>query len=119
MGEWEPKLAKSGVIYKYKCPSINCTEEYIGESGRTFGNRYKEHVKATSPIHPHTSSTGHPVSPECFLIVDREAQGMTRNIKEAMYIRVNDPSLNRNLGKFQLPHVWGQVLKDTPTLHLK
>ena len=115
----DPKLAKSGVIYKYKCPTINCTEEYIGESGRTFGDRYKEHLKAPSPIHLHTSSTGHPVSPECFSIVDREAQGMARNIKEAMYIRVNDPSLNRNLGKFQLPHVWDQVLKDTPTLHLK
>ena len=62
---------------------------------------------------------GHPVSPECFSIVDREAQGMARNIKGAMYIEVNDPSLNRNLGKFQLPHVWDQILKDTPTLHLK
>ena len=115
----DPKLAKSGVIYKYKCPTINCTEEYIGESGRTFVNRYKGHLKAPSPIHLHTSSTGHPVSPECFSIVDKEAQGMARNIKEAMYIRVNDPSLNRNLGKFQLPHVWDQILKDTPTLHLK
>ena len=27
----DPKLLKSGVIYKYKCPTINCTEEYIGE----------------------------------------------------------------------------------------
>ena len=44
---------------------------------------------------------------------------MTRNIKEAMCIRVNGPSLNINLGKFQLPHVWDQILRDTPTLHLK
>ena len=115
----DPKLAKNGVIYKYKCPTINCTEEYIGESGRTFGDRYKEHHKAPSPIYLHTYSTGHPFSPECFSIVDREAQGMARNIKEAMYIRVNDPSLYRNLGKFQLPHVWDQILKDKPTLHLK
>ena len=91
------KLAKSGVIYKYKCPTINCKEEYIGESGRTFGDRYKKHLKAPSPIPLHTSSTGHPVSPECFSVVDREAQGMARNIKEAMYIRVKDPSLNKNL----------------------
>ena len=34
-------------------------------------------------------------------------------------VGVIDPSLNRNLGKFQLPHVWDQILKDTPTLHLK
>ena len=48
-----------------------------------------------------------------------EAQGLTRNIKEAIYMKVNDPSLNRNLGKFQLPQVWDQVLKDTPSLQLK
>ena len=110
----EPKLAKSGVIYKYKCPTINCTGEYIGESGKTFGDRYKEHLKAPSPIHLHTSSTGHPVSPECFSIVDGEAQDLVRNIKEAMYIRVNDPSLNRNLGKFQLPHVWTKYSRTHP-----
>ena len=115
----DPKLAKSGVIYKYKCPTINCTEEYIGEPGRTFGDRYKEHLKATSPIHLHTTLTVHTVSPECFSIVDREAQVMARNIKKAMYIRVNDPSLNRNLGKFQVPHVWDQILKDMPTLHIR
>ena len=116
---WLPKLTKSGVIYRYKCPNINCTKQCIGESGRTLGDRYKECLKAPSPIHLHTSSTGHPVSPECFSIMDRESHGLARNIKEAMYIRVNDPSLNRNLGKFQLPHVWDQVLKDTHSLHLK
>ena len=100
------KLTKSGVIYRYKCPNINCTEQYIGESGRTQGERYKEHLKAPSPIHLHTSTIGHPVSQECFTIVDREAHRLTRNIKEAMYIKVNGPSLNRNLGKFQLPQVW-------------
>ena len=90
-------------------PVVNCTEQYIGESGRSLEDRYKEHLKAPSPIHQHTSTTGHPVSPDCFTIVDREA----------MYIKVNDPSLNRNLGKFLLPPVWDQVLKDTPSLQLK
>ena len=70
----DPKLAKSGVIYRYKCPNINCTEQYIGESGRTLGDRYKEHLKAPSPIHLHTSSTGHLVSLECFL---HSGQGVT------------------------------------------
>ena len=115
----DPKLAKSGIIYRYRCLHMNCTQQYTGESGRTFGDRYKEHLKATSPIHLHTSTSGHPVSSECFSIVDREAQGLIRNIKEAMYTKVNGPSLNRNLGKFQLPPIWDQVLKDTPSLHLK
>ena len=60
----DPKLTKSGVIYRCKCPNIICTEQYIGESGRTLGDRYKEHLKAPSPIQLHTSAAGHPVSPE-------------------------------------------------------
>ena len=78
------KLQKSGFIYKYKCPQINCTEEYIVESDRTLGNRYKEHLKAPSPIHLHTIITGHPVCPDCFPIVDRESQAMARNITDGI-----------------------------------
>ena len=47
----DPKLTKSGIIYRYRYPHINCTEEYIGELGRTFGDRYKEHLKAPSTTH--------------------------------------------------------------------
>ena len=97
------KLQKSGVIYQYKCAHINCPEEYTGESGMELGDRIKEHLKAPSPIHHHSSSTCHPLSPDCFTILLREAQGTSGNIKEAMYIYFNDPSLNRNLGKYQLP----------------
>ena len=55
----DPKLAKSGIIYMYTCPHINCTEQYIGESGRTLGDRYKEHLKAPSPIHLHTLNSAY------------------------------------------------------------
>ena len=41
---------KNSVIYSYSCGRIDCEEEYIGESGRTFGERFKEHPKAPSPI---------------------------------------------------------------------
>ena len=36
----------------------------------------------------------------------------------AMYIQVNDPILNRNLGKYQLPYIWDWVLQDMLALHL-
>ena len=39
--------------------------------------------------------------------------------EETMFIRVNDPSLNRNLGKDWLPHIWDEVMQDTPTLHFR
>ena len=44
---------KSSVIYWFKCNKIDCEEEYIGESSRTFGERYREHLKALSPIYEH------------------------------------------------------------------
>ena len=60
---------------------------------------------------------GHPIKLDNFPIMDNESQYVTRTIKEAMFIRANDSSLNRNLGKCQLPHIWDEVLQDTPVLH--
>ena len=45
----DTKLQKSGVIYKYKCPQMNCPEECIGETGGAFGDRLKEYVRTPSP----------------------------------------------------------------------
>ena len=48
-----------------------------------------------------------------------EDQNLNRAIKEAIYIRVNNPSLNRNIGKYHLPHIWDEVLLNNPELKLK
>ena len=93
----DPMLKKSGVIYRYKCDRVECDEEYIGESSRTFGERFKEHQKAPSPIYDHYNISGHMVSIDNFSKVGREDQNLMRTIKEALYIRVNNPSLNRNI----------------------
>ena len=42
-----------------------------------------------------------------------------RTIKEALYIRVNNPSFNRNIGKYHLPHIWHEVQFNTSELKLK
>ena len=115
----ETILKKSGVIHRYRCGRVYYEEEYIGESGRTFGERFREHMKAPSPIIDHQNTTGHEVSLDSFSNVGREDNSIARNIKEAIFIRVNDPSLNRNIGKFQLPHIWDEVLARLPELHLK
>ena len=43
---------------------------------------------------------------------------MSRYIKESIFIRVNNLTLNNNIGKFNLPHIWGQGLINTPGLKL-
>ena len=47
--------------------------------------------RAPSPIFDHSQATGHSIKLDNFSIVDRESKGITRTIKEAMYIQVNDP----------------------------
>ena len=76
-------------------------------------------MKAPSPIHDHHNIMGHELSLENFGIVGREDQNFARAIKEAILIRVSDPSLNRNIGKYQLPHIWDEVLVKSPELKLK
>ena len=110
---------KSGVIYRYQCDRVECDEEYIGESSRTFGERFKEHLKAPSPFYDHFNITGHNVTMENFSIVGREDQNLCRWIKEALFIRVNNPCLNKNIGKYHLPHIWDEVLHNTSELKLK
>ena len=115
----DPLLKKSGVIYRYKCDRVDCEDEYIGESARNFEERYKEHLKAPSPIHDHVNISGHNVTIDNFTILGREDHNLLRTIKEALYIRVNNPSLNRNIGKYHLPHIWDEVLLNISELSLK
>ena len=111
--------SKSSVIYSYTCGEIDCDEEYIGESGRTFAERYKEHLKAPSPIFLHQDSTGHTTTLNNFKIIAKEDNSLARTIRESMYIRVNNPTLNRNIGKYNLPHIWDKILFSIPELKKK
>ena len=86
---------------------------------QTFGERYKEHLKEPSPIHQHSNQTGHPTSHNNFQIIGREGHNLARNIKESIFIRVNNPTLNNNIGKFYLPYIWYRVVLNTPGLNLK
>ena len=108
------KCQKSGIIYRFQFPHRDCLEAYTGESGRSFGDRLKEHLMAPFPIHHHSHIIGHSDNLECFTIVDRESQGVNWTRKEAMSIAVNDPCLNRKLGKCQLPHIWDMRYYWTP-----
>ena len=95
---------KSGMMYTCKCDREECDEGYIGESARTFGETFKEHLRTPSPIYDHVSITGHQTSIDRFSVVGMESHNLTRTVKEAIYIRVNNLSLNRNIRKYELLH---------------
>ena len=109
---------KSRLTYRFKCAHMSLEEEYIDESARTFwiGSR------STSGPPPPSITMVTPLVTASVLTISPQWVGtwtcsITRTIKEAIFIRANDPSLNRNIGKFQLPHIWDEVLQDTPVLH--
>ena len=110
---------QSNIIYWYRCGRTECNEEYIGELARTFEERFKEQLKAPSPIYEHDNTISHKTTVENFKIIGREGRGISRTIKEAIYIRVNNPTLNRNVGKYNLPHIWDKVLVASPELKIK
>ena len=95
-----------------------CNEEYIGEASDTFGERYKEHLKEPSPIHAHSTWVRHITTTENFTIIVREDHGLARTIKESICIRVNTPTLSRIVGKYNLHHIWGRFLFNTPDLKI-
>ena len=39
--------------YWFKCGRTKCDDEYMGESAKTFEERYKEHLRAPLPIFEH------------------------------------------------------------------
>ena len=115
----DPMVSNGGAIYWFQCGDLFCNDEYIEETSRTFGERYKEHLKDPSPIHQHSNHRDHPTRHNNFQIIGKEGHSLDRNIKKSIFIRVNNPTLNRNIGKFNLPHIWDRVLLDTPGFNLK
>ena len=91
----------------------------VGSQPELFEERYKEHLRAPSPTVEHQDTTGHTTTVENFKIISRQGKNMARAIKEAIYIRVNNPTPNRNTGKYNLPHVWDKVLFSISELKIK
>ena len=56
------------------------------------------HFRAPSFIYDHANTSGHHNNKDNVSIMGRESHKFTRTIKETIYIRVKDQSLNRNIG---------------------
>ena len=87
----DPMVNQSGAIYWYQCGNLGCDDEYIGETSRTIGERYKEHLKDPSPDYQHSNLTCHPTSHNKFKIIGREGHNLARNIKESILLRLIIP----------------------------
>ena len=82
----DPMVYQSDAIYWYQCGDFACDDEYIGETSRTFGERYKEHLKDQSPIYHHNNQTNQPINHNNFKVIGREGHHLSRYIKESILI---------------------------------
>ena len=84
------KLKKCGIIYCVKCDV--CDAEYIGETARTLGIRYKEHTdgKHDSAVQDHLNqSPGHKTTTENVSVLASEENWTARKIREAIHTYIN------------------------------
>ena len=74
---------KSGAIYWFRCGALHVMRN-TQERPRTFGERFKEHVKVPAAVHSHSNNTGHTTTQDNFQIIGKEDHGTDRTIKESI-----------------------------------
>ena len=110
----DPIDRKTGSIYWYQCGELACNEEYIGLTSRDLCTKIQG-VPEGSLTHPCTQHPGrtqhHPWKLQHYR---GGGPWPSQNYQGAVYIRGNNPTLNRNVGKYNLHHIWNRVLFNTP-----
>ena len=91
---------RSRVIYKFTCACCNAC--YIGETGRHFSTRVREHLSSdkSSHIFKHLQSSERcrqSCSADCFEILYSAPTKFQLKLKEAMHINWEKPDLNQQV----------------------
>ena len=126
----------SGCVYKIGC--ANCPSSYIGETGRQFSYRLKEHRQDVeshdskgvstracrssnsaeehkSAITDHMTQHNHVPNWKGASILTREDVWKKRSIREAIWIRRHPNNMNRDEGGYKLSRVYDNIIRQTGT----
>ena len=110
---------ESEVIYRYKCGRGGLWRRtYWGVRKNIHTKIQRTHESPTTnpwPSQHHWSWYIYWQLQQC----GREDQNLARSIKEPIFIRINDSPSNRNIGKYQLQHIWDEVLMISSEIRLK
>ena len=125
----------AGTVYEIPCK--DCDRVYVGETGRRYGEREKEHQKDvdsisdikftrsrkkesvteyhTSALTDHVAQSNHTIDWGQARLPVKEANWTIRGIREAVTIKKAGPrALNRDGGRHQLPDVYSSLLAAAP-----
>ena len=121
---------KTGAVYYLPCSGANgepCGENgsYVGETERTAESRLKEHFSTAvqsgtstlkSAVMAHARDKNHHFRPADLTILSSgNSNWHERGVKEAVYIRGLQPSINRDQGRHQLPSHFDSLIKEAVT----
>jgi predicted GIY-YIG superfamily endonuclease len=102
-------------VYRIEC---SCGKCYIGETGRSFNTRIKEHsadIKnertRTSALAEHSLTTKHHIRLEDTKILAKEDHLLKRRIREAIEIIKNPDNLNRDNG-LEISESWIPLIRE-------
>ena len=107
---------KTDIIYQWKCPANNCPAEYIGDTNRSLKERVSDHRNQITSAIRNLHKT--PKIRTKRFHNNRESNTLHCQAKEALHIRIKDPSLNRSIGKVRIPSVFNKLLKAPRQLKL-
>ena len=122
-----PTDEETGVVYYSPCAGANgqkCNDDaaYVGETSRKGCQRFREHMSTArlyngeyrSAIMQHAADTGHTFRDSDLTILDRDANWRSRGIRESIFIRALNPTLNRRSDRndrYTLPPTYDSILK--------
>ena len=106
---------KNGVVYEVKCQ--DCAAMYIGETLRSLKKRLSEHRRHAKPgsrfdlsaVAEHAVVAGHSIAWDSTIVVCREQEWHPHKVKEALYINMKDPAMNKDKG-MELSPAWMEVM---------
>ncbi|XP_044761579.1 uncharacterized protein LOC123318874 isoform X2 [Coccinella septempunctata] len=111
-----PTFLNSNVVYKIDC--LNCSQVYIGQTGRYLKSRIQEHIRSVrlpisnpkTALAEHCVNAGHIFNFEDVRILNRESYLSNRLIYEMLQISVHD-SVNSRSDIQQLSRFYYSLLK--------
>ena len=116
----QPKDRQSNIVYAIQCQDSGCEELYIGETKQTLAKRMSQHRRAStgcgdSAVYTHLDITKHSFDNKDVKILDRESKWYERGVKEAIYVKREEPSLNRGGGlRHNLAGAYSSAIRKIP-----
>jgi len=110
----------SNIVYAIQCQDTDCQELYIGETKQTLAKRMSQHRRASSgcgdsAVYLHLDSTKHSFDNKDVSVLDKEHRWYERGVKEAIYVKKEQPSLNKGGGlRHNLAGAYSSVISKIP-----